>query len=154
MLNCQQSPELCIMSSFDCHRARRSSQKTLGIFGTKPSPLTVEFVKVYRGPLHKNEQLIIISLLVGGGIPPTQIQMFVWRKAGVLLVTIQVEVKKVCNTVLYYLMKEKKSTCQVRESCWPKPTFVTTTILPLSFSYHHFPLYWLFNPCNGLWQSL
>ena len=55
------------MSSFDCHRARRSSQKTLGIFRTKPGPLTVEFVKVYRGPLHKNEQLIIISLLVGGG---------------------------------------------------------------------------------------
>ena len=31
-------------------------------------PPTVEFVKVYRGADHKNEQ-IIISLLVGGGYP-------------------------------------------------------------------------------------
>ena len=38
--------------------------------GGIPGPLTVEFVKVYRGPFIKmNWLLIIISLLVGGGYP-------------------------------------------------------------------------------------
>ena len=45
--------------------------------GGIPGPPTVEFVKVYRGALHKNEQNTI-SLLVGGGLPPRLIYVYIY----------------------------------------------------------------------------
>ena len=44
--------------------------KYVASIGGIPGPLTVEFVKVYRGALHKNEQIIIYFTVSGWGITP------------------------------------------------------------------------------------